>query len=72
MKGVSVPGFHWHFLSKDGTTGGHVLDVSFKGLVARVDTMRDFSMRLPEALGTLDLGADRKEELEKVEMNPAE
>lgn len=72
MQGVNVPGFHWHFLSKDGTTGGHVLDVAFDSLVARLDSERDFAMRLPEALHTVDLSADRKDELEKVEKDPAQ
>lgn len=72
MKGVNVPGFHWHFLSKDGKKGGHVLDVAFQGLVARIDVERDFSMRIPESLDGIDFGADRNKELHKVEKDPAQ
>lgn len=72
MKGVNVPGFHWHFLSDDGTRGGHVLDVSFDKLVARIDVEREFSMTLPEFLDGVDLTRDRTEALHKVEKDPAE
>jgi acetolactate decarboxylase len=72
MKGVNVPGFHWHFISDDGTRGGHVLDVSFDKLVARIDVEREFSMTLPEFLGGVDLSPDRSEALHKVEKDPAE
>lgn len=72
MKGLNVPGFHWHFIARDRTRGGHVLDVSFSGLVARIDVGQNLCLQLPEAIGAIDLAADRSEALEHVEKNPAQ
>ncbi|WP_147819017.1 acetolactate decarboxylase [Salidesulfovibrio onnuriiensis] len=73
VKGVNVPGFHWHFLTKDRTRGGHVLDCAFKGLVARVDELRQLKLVLPQGkeFDAVDLVPDRGAELDAVEKNPA-
>jgi acetolactate decarboxylase len=73
VKGVNVPGFHWHFLTKDRTGGGHVLDCSFAPTTARLDSMRIFTVRLPESKGfdSIDLSIDKGKELDAVEKDPA-
>lgn len=74
VKGINVTGFHWHFLTKDRTRGGHVLDCSFsRGLVARMDRLRRLTVQLPEdeAFDSLDLSPDRGEALHSVEKDPA-
>ena len=70
--GVTVPGFHFHFISRDRTTGGHVLDCSFEEMAVKVDVIRDFSLHLPtdRAFGQADLSGERKSELERVEKTP--
>jgi acetolactate decarboxylase len=69
VKGVNVPGYHLHFLTKDRTRGGHVLDCSLENLKAQVDPIHRLSVVLPEdqEFYRLDLDRDRTKELEKVE-----
>jgi acetolactate decarboxylase len=69
VKGVNVPGFHWHFLTGDRTGGGHVLDCAFASAEARLDGMRSFTLDLPDsrAFDGLDLAGDRSKALKTVE-----
>jgi len=72
VKGVNVPGFHWHFLTKDRQGGGHVLDCVMSPTVARMDTLLTFSVRLPDdkKFNSLDLTKDKGKELHAVEKDP--
>jgi len=72
-KGVNVPGFHWHFLTKDRSGGGHVLDCSFAPTTARLNSLHTFSVQLPDSkrYDALDLSGDKSEELNAVEKDPA-
>src|SRR3954451_17161931 len=45
----SIPGYHLHFISKDRTKGGHVLDCSALKLKARVQVLSKFDVRLPDS-----------------------
>lgn len=47
VKGINVPGYHFHFLSEDGKQGGHVLDCSLEKGEAILDTLENFTMFLP-------------------------
>jgi alpha-acetolactate decarboxylase len=69
VKGVNVPGFHWHFLTSDRKGGGHVLDCAMDPATARLDALRSFTVRLPETKGfdSLDLSGDKGAELHAVE-----
>ena len=69
VKGVNVPGYHLHFISKDRKFGGHILDFSSAGGTLRLDACNRFYMVLPEEkqFSALDLSQDRAKELEKVE-----
>ena len=68
-KGMGVPGFHWHFLTRDRTGGGHVLDCALAPATARLDGLRAFSMDLPrsQAFDALNLNDDRSKALNAVE-----
>ncbi len=46
--GVNVPGYHFHFLNKDKTLGGHVLDLQAERPRIQIDKSCKFSMELPE------------------------
>ena len=48
IKGINVPGYHFHFLSDDKTMGGHVLACSIREAVARWASHETFQMRLPD------------------------
>lgn len=69
VKGVNVPGYHLHFISKDRKLGGHILNFSTVGGTLSLDSCNRFYMVLPEdgRLRTIDLSKDRSKELEKVE-----
>lgn len=73
VKGVNVPGFHWHFLTKDRTGGGHVLGCAFKPTTARLDELRSLTVKLPDSqsFDDLNLAGDKGKELEAVEKDPA-
>ncbi|MBF0290596.1 MAG: acetolactate decarboxylase [Nitrospinae bacterium] len=45
-KGVNVPGWHLHFLTKDRKRGGHVLDVKFEKATAGLVFLNGFSVEL--------------------------
>jgi acetolactate decarboxylase len=65
----NVPGYHFHFLSKDRTRGGHVLDCSAKGLRVGLQTLCEYDVRLPDHGGflTTDLSKDPTSDLAKTE-----
>jgi acetolactate decarboxylase len=69
MKGLNVPGYHFHFLSDDKKVGGHVLDLLGSNFEIEIDYMADFEMHIPdnEAFNKLNLAKTKAEDLEKVE-----
>jgi acetolactate decarboxylase len=69
MKGLNVPGYHFHFLSDDKKSGGHVLDLSASNFEIEIDTMADFELHIPdnEEFNKLNLAKTKAEDLEKVE-----
>ena len=65
----SVPGYHFHFISKDRTKGGHVLDCSAQQLRVSIQIVSEYDVRLPEAGSflTTDLNRDPASDLAKAE-----
>ncbi|MFZ5452698.1 MAG: acetolactate decarboxylase [Thermodesulfobacteriota bacterium] len=68
-KGVNVPGYHLHFLTKDRKAGGHVLDCAVDNLTVQIDPIHQFNLVLPtdQEFYRLNLGTDKSRELKKVE-----
>ncbi len=69
-KGMGVPGWHWHFLTRDRDRGGHVMDfrLSEGGGRAGLMAIRGFRLALPKGgMPGLDLARDRSDELKAVE-----
>lgn len=68
-KGVSVPGWHWHFISNDRTYGGHVLAAGLVSGVARVASAHRVELQLPanDDFAKSDQTKDRTLELHSVE-----
>ncbi len=67
---VNVPGYHLHFLTHDGSAGGHILEFEVKEAAATVDYTSGFLMILPgenSDFYSIDLTADKQKELEEVE-----
>ena len=69
VKGINLPGYHLHFITKDRKAGGHILDFTVKNATMKVQQIHDFSMVLPDtsAFGRLDFTVDRSAEVKKVE-----
>ena len=69
MKGLNVPGYHFHFLNSDRTRGGHVLALQTESGKIELDEMSEITMSLPDtrAFATIELGGDQEKALKKVE-----
>jgi len=65
----SIPGYHFHFISKDRAKGGHVLDCTAKGLRVGIQTLFEYDVRLPEAGSFLkeNLAVDTTKDLQRAE-----
>jgi acetolactate decarboxylase len=65
----NVPGYHFHFISKNRTKGGHVLDCSAKTLRVGLQMLCEYDVRLPDKglFLTTDLRNDPAAVLQKVE-----
>lgn len=68
-KGISVPGYHWHFISDDRRFGGHVLGTALEGGVLRLAQVRRLEVELPlnDDFAKADQDKDRAAELRQVE-----
>lgn len=69
VKGINVPGYHFHFITSDKRAGGHVLEFLTKKVKIEIDYTSEFYLVLPESdsFYELDLTRERQEEVEKVE-----
>lgn len=67
-EGVNVPGYHFHFLTKDKKSGGHLLECQMENMKAEIDYTSGFYMTLlnSDDFYKVNLIKD-KEELGKVE-----
>jgi acetolactate decarboxylase len=65
----SVPGYHLHFISKDRTKGGHLLDCSARKLKAGIQALSEYNIRLPHSgpFLTTNLNKDPASDLAKTE-----
>jgi len=65
----SVPGYHLHFISKDRTKGGHLLDCSAGKLKAGIRVLSEFDIRLPDSgpFLKINLSKDPASDLAKTE-----
>jgi acetolactate decarboxylase len=69
VKTLNVPGYHFHFLTKDQRFGGHLLECSAKSLQVRIQHEGNFRMSLPETSAFLkaDFSRDTSGELLQAE-----
>ncbi|MBF0630981.1 MAG: acetolactate decarboxylase [Magnetococcales bacterium] len=69
MAGFNVPGFHFHFISRDRTQGGHVLDLTTETVQVQVNELPEFQLTLPTTreFSAVDLTGKHKQDLDKVE-----
>jgi len=69
MKGINVPGYHFHFITEDRKRGGHVLQCRTGHVEMRIDEIPEIRLLLPQSGDFLkvDLSGDKSRELHKVE-----
>ncbi len=53
---MNVPGYHWHFITKNGKAGGHVLQMSASDLQVVTDETRTWHVELPKTADFGDAG----------------
>ena len=68
---ISVPGYHIHYLSRDRTQGGHLLEIQVRNARVQVQELDEFHLALPENEGFLraDLSRDTSVDLSRAESN---
>ena len=69
VEGINVPGYHLHFLTRDRTGGGHVLELTVETVWIEIDETPALHVALPtgEAFGTAAITGKTAAELERVE-----
>ncbi len=69
MSELNTVGWHFHFISDDKTTGGHVLNMNIRSGEAQLDKTDGFKMQLPDKkdFQSLNLAADLREDIRKAE-----
>ncbi|MGC4004981.1 MAG: acetolactate decarboxylase [Pirellulales bacterium] len=72
--GLTVPGYHWHFLADDRTRGGHVLDCEFAAATLAYDRCESWTILLNPTMAVdgADLSTDRSKALREVESKRGE
>jgi len=69
LNGLSIEGFHFHFLSDSRTQGGHVLDFAGADLLVEVAKIQRFTLSVPQDDDFMNYNFIKKDnpDLEKVE-----
>lgn len=66
---VNVPGYHFHFITKDRKKGGHLLECKIENVTIEIDDCNKMILDLPKTsdFNNADLNVSKQQELEKVE-----
>jgi len=71
MEGVSIPGFHFHFMSEDKTKGGHVNSLNVVSITIEFKELKKFQLLIPENQdyhnANLEITKSLKKSLKKLE-----
>ena len=70
MEGANISGYHFHFLSDDKKSGGHIIDLQTSSVSIEVNHLRSFTIDLPHTddFRNFDLTKDRSDEVRRVEI----
>ncbi len=50
MQGVNFNGYHFHFITGNRKTGGHILDGQFQNAKVELDTLSNVEINLPKLI----------------------
>ena len=69
MQGVNVNGYHFHFITANRKTGGHLLDGQFQNAKVELDTLSKVEINLPKTaeFDQADLGDSKPTKINRVE-----
>lgn len=69
IEGISVPGYHFHFIDNDFSKGGHVYDIELVDGVIDIQLIHSFDVKLEKSKDfyQLNLNKNMNEELMKLE-----
>ncbi len=69
MKGINVPGYHFHFITEDKKAGGHLLECQTENIRIQIDYTSNSYLELPESeeFYKAELSKENRVALEKVE-----
>jgi len=69
LKDINVTGFHFHFISDDKKSGGHVLECKLKNVQLEIDYIRDIQISLPDtkSYNAINLNKTTSGDVKKVE-----
>ncbi|MBC8152803.1 MAG: acetolactate decarboxylase [Bacteroidetes bacterium] len=69
LTGVNIPGYHFHFLSRDRDKGGHVLAFAGEQLTVQVQELSGYIVDVPQTADyqRFDFNQDRQAEVRQVE-----
>lgn len=69
INGINIPGYHFHFLTEDKQSGGHILSVITGDIRIQIDYTSEIHMVLPgsKEFSSVDLTKEKQKELESVE-----
>lgn len=60
MDGVNVPGYHFHFISEDKTSGGHVLDLKSENILIEIAEAENFTIEFPGTAEYLQIDLSKR------------
>ncbi len=69
IKGVNIPGYHFHFISKDKSKGGHLIEVEIGDVKIEIDMIDSYSVKVPDQdeFKKFDFNKDRSPDVRKAE-----
>jgi len=69
MEGPNISGYHFHFISADKQSGGHLIDLLTGNITIEVDYLNSFTVDLPQTQDfyNFDFKKDRRDEVKRVE-----
>lgn len=69
MQRVNASGYHFHFITANRQTGGHILDRQFQNAKVEVDTLSNVEIDLPRTaeFDHADFGEGKPAEVNRVE-----
>jgi acetolactate decarboxylase len=72
VKGINSPGYHLHFIGKNGKSGGHVLDFTVTRAVIAIDATPEFKLIIPKSddFYAFDFTKDTTQAMQQVLQQP--